>query len=437
MKEVIKSVIGIIATYLGLCFLYGILLEMFLPSMLFRFHYAVTLSGITTFGIFFINANKIAFKIICAVFVGYFVIYGINRILTEKNMNTKMMEKFGILTIKSGNEEYVEEETGTKGENFHEIFIYEDFQLAKNNNVVLRSETEGGKMYTYVVDRKKYSDIFIPFGLIAKSPDQIGYLLLVEFRGTTELGRWIGTGKIEYEYYYTVSLVDIIADETIFSEDFYSNYANSSLSSRETNQSLDDYISGVVTHKDNIFYWILNRLKKCVPLLSYNRAYSLAVTGIGKDLGNRVQENGLSVCSEAKIDVEEIINDETQEEYKANDHPITVLIEEEDIEHIYELSEVKPQFPGGEQAMMEFIKNNIIYPVDAKDRGIQGRVSVQFVVETDGSISEVQVQRGIEELNDEAIRVIKSMPNWQPGKQRGKAVRVRQSGVSITFRLDE
>ena len=128
--------------------------------------------------------------------------------------------------------------------------------------------------------------------------------------------------------------------------------------------------------------------------------------------------------------------DDTQEEYKANEQSIADSIEDENNEPIFEIVESMPQFPGGEQSMMEYIKNNIIYPANAKDRGIQGRVFVQFVVEADGSISGVQVLRGIEELNDEAIRVIKTMPRWLPGKQRGDAVRVRNS-VPVQFRLNE
>jgi protein TonB len=84
-----------------------------------------------------------------------------------------------------------------------------------------------------------------------------------------------------------------------------------------------------------------------------------------------------------------------------------------------------PEFPGGQAKMMEFIAQNIKYPAMARESGIQGRVFVNFVVEPDGSVSNVKVLRGIGGgCDEEAVRVVKSMPNWTPGRQRGKAVRV-------------
>jgi len=104
-------------------------------------------------------------------------------------------------------------------------------------------------------------------------------------------------------------------------------------------------------------------------------------------------------------------------------------------EAIVDFPEEQPSFPGGEEAMMNFIRQKIKYPEMAVQMGDQGRVYVQFVVETDGSITQVKTVRGVTpELDREAERVVKSMPNWTPGKQRGRPVRVRYT-VPIYFRL--
>lgn len=108
---------------------------------------------------------------------------------------------------------------------------------------------------------------------------------------------------------------------------------------------------------------------------------------------------------------------------------------EEVTEEIFVVVEEKPLFPGGDQAMMKFLSDNIRYPVIAQENGIQGRVVCNFVVERDGSITDVQIVRGQDpSLDKEAVRVIQSMPRWKPGKQRGKAVRVRYT-LPVVFRL--
>ena len=97
--------------------------------------------------------------------------------------------------------------------------------------------------------------------------------------------------------------------------------------------------------------------------------------------------------------------------------------------------EEQPQFPGGESALMAFIKKTLRYPAFAAENGIQGRVTLSFVVERDGSIAQIEVMRSpAEELSKESIRVVQTMPKWKPGKQRGKAVRVKYV-LPITFRL--
>ena len=102
---------------------------------------------------------------------------------------------------------------------------------------------------------------------------------------------------------------------------------------------------------------------------------------------------------------------------------------------IFDVVEEMPSFPGGNGALMSYLASNIKYPVVAQENGVQGRVIVSFVVERDGSISDVRVARSVDpSLDREAQRVVKSMPRWKPGKQNGSAVRVKYT-VPVVFRL--
>ena len=101
----------------------------------------------------------------------------------------------------------------------------------------------------------------------------------------------------------------------------------------------------------------------------------------------------------------------------------------------FDMVEQMPTFPGGQQELMSYLGKNIKYPTIAQENGTQGRVIIQFVVERDGSITDVRVARGVDPyLDKEAVRVVKSMPKWIPGKQNGKAVRVKFT-VPVMFRL--
>ena len=102
---------------------------------------------------------------------------------------------------------------------------------------------------------------------------------------------------------------------------------------------------------------------------------------------------------------------------------------------VFDIVEQMPSFPGGPAALMKFLSENIKYPVVAQENGVQGRVVVAFVVERDGSITDVHIARGVDpSLDKEAVRVVKSMPKWTPGKQNGSAVRVKFN-VPVAFRL--
>ena len=105
-------------------------------------------------------------------------------------------------------------------------------------------------------------------------------------------------------------------------------------------------------------------------------------------------------------------------------------------EVVFVVVEEMPEYPEGVEAMMKFLSDSVVYPPEAKDKGIQGRVICNFIVNKDGSITDVNIVRGVDPLIDaEAIRVIESMPKWKPGKQRGQAVDVRFT-LPVVFRLD-
>lgn len=102
---------------------------------------------------------------------------------------------------------------------------------------------------------------------------------------------------------------------------------------------------------------------------------------------------------------------------------------------VFDVVEVMPQFPGGQIAMLKYIMENMKYPEQAMKEGIQGRVTVRFIVEKDGSISDVKPVLSVHPLlNKEAVRVVKSMPKWSPGKHNGKPVRVRFN-LPVMFKL--
>ena len=103
--------------------------------------------------------------------------------------------------------------------------------------------------------------------------------------------------------------------------------------------------------------------------------------------------------------------------------------------------EIMPQFPGGDGALLDYIKKNLRYPQEAKNKGIQGRVIVRFIIETDGSISDVKVVKPVDSLlNNEAVRIVKSMPRWKPGglmsKGKTELKRIKYT-IPINFKLDK
>ena len=103
---------------------------------------------------------------------------------------------------------------------------------------------------------------------------------------------------------------------------------------------------------------------------------------------------------------------------------------------VYLVTEVSPEFPGGTQALLDYLKENVNYPAQCREAKIQGRVLVTFVVEKDGSIKNASVRKNVHPLLDaEALRVISAMPNWKPGMEHGTPVRVQYT-VPVNFRLN-
>ena len=104
-------------------------------------------------------------------------------------------------------------------------------------------------------------------------------------------------------------------------------------------------------------------------------------------------------------------------------------------EKVYDMVEQMPEYPGGMPALIEFLKSNMKYPKDAETQKVEGKVLVLFVVETDGSISDVKVAKKVfPSLDAEAVRVVQAMPKWAPGKIKGRSVKVRYT-LPIMFRL--
>lgn len=114
---------------------------------------------------------------------------------------------------------------------------------------------------------------------------------------------------------------------------------------------------------------------------------------------------------------------------------LMTLSSEAQTDKVYDRVEVMPEFPGGMQGLFEYMQNNVNYPKEAKNQKIEGRVIVSFIVEKDGSISEVHPLTAVHPLLDkEAMRLVNEMPRWKPGTEKGKAVRV-SFALPVSFKL--
>jgi protein TonB len=134
----------------------------------------------------------------------------------------------------------------------------------------------------------------------------------------------------------------------------------------------------------------------------------------------------INVEADASTEVQEYVP-EVNYQLEEEEEPVS--------EEIFVIVESMPEYPDGINALYQYIGDQIRYPTMAKELGIQGKVFVTFVIETDGSVSSVEVLRGIGGgCDEEAIRVVKSLPKWKPGKQRGVPVRVRYN-LPVKFTL--
>lgn len=133
-----------------------------------------------------------------------------------------------------------------------------------------------------------------------------------------------------------------------------------------------------------------------------------------KIIDNKDNEGSMDLPSETEVEeTEKYGNPEITNEQEVNDS------------EIYTISDEFPSFPGGDMERINYIRSKLVYPNTAIINSVQGSVEVVFIIEKDGSISNIKIEKGIGSgCDEEAIRVVQSMPNWMPGKQRGKAVRV-------------
>jgi len=143
------------------------------------------------------------------------------------------------------------------------------------------------------------------------------------------------------------------------------------------------------------------------------------------------------VEDDADIEEDVMASVEDQVEWFDLDEVDVIELEPEpDEDEVFMVVEDSPEFPGGIEALLKYLKDNIKYPSICRENNIQGRVIVSFVVNKDGKIVDPEVVKGVNpQLDKEALRVIAGMPSWKPGKQRGKAVRVKYS-VPVNFRLN-
>lgn len=137
---------------------------------------------------------------------------------------------------------------------------------------------------------------------------------------------------------------------------------------------------------------------------------------------------------EEEIEIE--LDVEVTEETVVEDIIFEEPAPEEEVEEVFTIVEDQPEFPGGMPAFYEFVSKNMKYPAQARRMGVEGRVFVQFVVDKDGTVTEVKAVKGIGAgCDEEAERVLRSSPKFKPGKQRGRAVKVRMV-LPIIFKLN-
>ena len=151
---------------------------------------------------------------------------------------------------------------------------------------------------------------------------------------------------------------------------------------------------------------------------------AIKVAGVAAGIG------AMTACSNGKI--QRTVSDNAKQWRAAVIKPTA----DPDSSKIFGAAEEMPSFPGGEKALMQYIKDNTYYPEEMCEGAAQGRVMVGFVINEDGSISDVKVLRSLTpELDEVAVKIVKGMPKWNPGKQNGKAVKTKYT-VPVSFRTE-
>jgi len=187
----------------------------------------------------------------------------------------------------------------------------------------------------------------------------------------------------------------------------------------KSNGSTTSFNVGTVETPDDIILIIPTKPEVDIPLPKQSNSTNF------ETVNDKISVEDIFITTEIDPD------DEFPDYVPIEDKPEPVIASDEIFVAVAEM----PEFPGGEQKLMEFLRENIVYPKLAIEIGLSGKVTVGFVVEPDGSLSNIRVARGISPLLDnEAIRVVKMMPKWKPGKQRQKAVKVGYN-LPIEFNL--
>ena len=166
------------------------------------------------------------------------------------------------------------------------------------------------------------------------------------------------------------------------------------------------------------------------------------IAGISMGIAGTFSAYSAPKQDNTSISESEILTEIISQDTVINAIPLMPEVVGDTIEEIIEdyfmgiIFEITPEYPGGDKARLNFLRENIVYPKEAKEKRIQGTVYVGFVVEKDGTLSDIKVLRGIGGgCDEEAIRIVKMMPKWKPGKQRGKEVRVSFT-MPVRFKLD-
>ena len=189
-----------------------------------------------------------------------------------------------------------------------------------------------------------------------------------------------------------------------------------------------------------------SKLKKRITMMQRRKSnpwarakllYVLPLAAVAVAAFARPEVSGVSnELSAAKVtDLAEIMKAESVKSVARVPRDTVIVPKQKDGSVVYDMVAEAPQFPGGSKAMMQFIEDNLNYPQEAKDKKIEGRVILQLVVDDTGQVTDPKIVRSIDPLLDaEAIRIVKAMPRWTPGKQDGKAVSVRYT-LPVAFLL--